>query len=98
MADYMNINTHSISVIDRNIVNISGVNKVENFDKQEFLLETVMGFLNIKGEMLEMIKLDTIEGNVSIKGNISSIIYYENIKKKKNKEESMMSKLFRWFH
>lgn len=95
MGDYMNINTHSISVIDRNIVNISGVNKVENFDKQEFLLETVMGFLNIKGEMLEMIKLDTIEGNVSIKGNISSIIYYENIKKKKNKEESMMSKLFR---
>ena len=91
----MNINTHSINVIDRNIVNISGVNKVENFDKQEFLLETVMGFLNIKGEMLEMIKLDTIEGNVSIKGNISSIIYYENIKKKKNKEESMMSKLFR---
>lgn len=98
MGDYMNINTHSINVIDRNIVNISGVNKVENFDKQEFLLETVMGFLNIKGEMLEMIKLDTIEGNVSIKGNISSIIYYENIKKKKNKEESMMSKLFRWFH
>ncbi len=95
MGDYMNINTHSINVIDRNIVNISGVNKVENFDKQEFLLETVMGFLNIKGEMLEMIKLDTIEGNVSIKGNISSIIYYENIKKKKNKEESMMSKLFR---
>lgn len=95
MGDYMNLNTHSISVIDRNIVNISGVNKVENFDKQEFLLETVMGFLNIKGEMLEMIKLDTIEGNVSIKGNISSIIYYENIKKKKNKEESMMSKLFR---
>lgn len=95
MGDYMNINTHSINVIDRNIINISGVNKVENFDKQEFLLETVMGFLNIKGEMLEMIKLDTIEGNVSIKGNISSIIYYENIKKKKNKEESMMSKLFR---
>ena len=95
MGDYMNINTHSINVIDRSIVNISGVNKVENFDKQEFLLETVMGFLNIKGEMLEMIKLDTIEGNVSIKGNISSIIYYENIKKKKNKEESMMSKLFR---
>ena len=95
MGDYMNINTHSINVIDRNIVNISGVNKVENFDKQEFLLETVMGFLNIKGEMLEMIKLDTIEGNVSIKGNISSIIYYENIKKKKNKEESMMNKLFR---
>lgn len=95
MGDYMNINAHSINVIDRNIVNISGVNKVENFDKQEFLLETVMGFLNIKGEMLEMIKLDTIEGNVSIKGNISSIIYYENIKKKKNKEESMMSKLFR---
>lgn len=95
MGDYMNISTHSINVIDRNIVNISGVNKVENFDKQEFLLETVMGFLNIKGEMLEMIKLDTIEGNVSIKGNISSIIYYENIKKKKNKEESMMSKLFR---
>ena len=53
-----------------------------------------MGNIIIKGENLEMIKLDTIEGNVSIKGKINSLNYMEN-SNKKAKEESIMSKLFK---
>lgn len=34
-----------------------------------------MGSIIIKGSNLEMIKLDTIEGNVSIKGQINSFTY-----------------------
>ena len=41
-----------------------------------------------------MVKLDTIEGKVIIKGKINSIIYLENIKKK-DKQESMLSRLFK---
>lgn len=91
-----NVN-HTLSVTDRNNINISGVNKVENFDKEEFLLETVMGYMQINGESLEMIKLDTIEGKVVIKGKVNSIIYLENIKKGKNKEESLLNRLFKWY-
>ena len=53
-----------------------------------------MGFIIIKGEGLEIIKLDTYQGNVAIKGKINSLIYMENLGKKE-KEESLFSKLFK---
>ena len=95
MGDYMNnSSSHNLSILDRSTINISGVNKIESFDKEEFLLETVMGYMNIKGESLEMIKLDTIEGKVVIKGKVNSLTYLENIKKKNN-DESFLTKLFK---
>ncbi len=41
-----------------------------------------------------MVKLDTIEGNVVIKGKLNSLMYIENIKKK-NKEEGVFTRLFK---
>ena len=83
---------HSFSVSERKNIIISGVVKIDSFDKEEFLLETVQGYMNIKGENLELIKLDTYQGNVTIKGRIDSITYIdENIKK----ESSVFSKLFK---
>ena len=70
-----NTSNHTISIVERSSINISGVNKIESFDKEDFLLETVMGYMNIKGEDLEMVKLDTIEGKVVIKGKINSLMY-----------------------
>ncbi len=85
---------HSISLLERKTLVITGVKKIENFDNLHFLLETTMGFLIVKGEELELIKLDTLAGNVTIKGSISSIDYLlENTKK--NKEESVFSRLFK---
>lgn len=85
---------HTISITERKNINISGVKKIESFDNEEFLLETTMGFIIIKGEELEIIKLDTYQGNVSIKGKINSLIYMENLGKKE-KEEGILSKLFK---
>lgn len=84
---------HNVSIIDRKNIIITGVKKIESFNDKEFLLETTMGFMTIKGDNLEIIKLDTYQGNVSIKGIISSLIYSENTKK----EESLLSKLFKWY-
>ena len=50
-----------------------------------------MGNILIKGESLEMIKLDTIEGNVSIKGKINSFSYTDIIKK----EDNILAKIFK---
>ena len=52
-----------------------------------------MGYIMLKGEGLEIIKLDTYQGNVSIKGKVNSLSYMETAKKEK--EESMFSKLFK---
>ena len=85
--------SHEIKVVDRSIISLSGINKITSFDDQEFLMESNMGMILLKGEELEIIKLDTHSGNVKIKGKLISFAYIENIKK--NKEESLISKLFK---
>ena len=85
---------HSLSLLERKTLVITGVKKIENFDNHHFLLETIMGFLNVKGDDLELIKLDTMAGNVTIKGTINSMDYIlEN--DHKNRDESVLSRLFR---
>ncbi len=84
---------HGISLLERKNLVITGVKKIENFDSEQFLLDTIMGFLMIKGEGLELIKLDTMQGNVSIKGLISSMTYIEDVKK--DKDNSIFNRLFK---
>jgi len=88
------IGSHNINITGRKNINITGVKKIDNFDENEFLLETNMGYLLIKGEGLEIIKLDTYQGDISIKGKINSLVYTES-NNKKQKNESVLSKLFK---
>ncbi|MGN1000426.1 MAG: sporulation protein YabP [Bacilli bacterium] len=85
---------HSINMVERKNLIVTGVKKIENFDSEEFLLETTMGYLVIKGTDLELIKLDTMQGNVSIKGLVISFAYVED-HKTKNKENSIFNRLFK---
>ena len=88
--DSLNNLNHNITINERKNIIISGVKKIESFDNEEFLLETTMGNIVIKGTELEIIKLDTYQGTVSIKGTINSL-NYDSIKK----EEGVFSKLFK---
>ncbi len=90
----INSYNHGINLFERKSLIITGVKKIENFDNEQFLLETIMGFMVIKGSELELVKLDTLQGNVSIKGNVSGINYVEE-NTKKNKEESIFNRLFK---
>ena len=92
--DFGNIN-HSVSIIERKNVLITGVKKVDSFDNEEFLVETIMGYLVLKGEDLEIVKLDTREGNITIKGFVKSFDYIDDNKENKEKEGSIFSRLFK---
>ena len=83
---------HGISINERKSIYITGVLKIDNFDEEEFLLETNMGYLVIKGTNLEIVRLDTKDGIVSIKGNFISMTYIDELKKA-NKESSVFNKL-----
>lgn len=85
---------HSINILERKNILVTGVKKIESFDDTEFLMETVMGYLALKGENLELLKLDTMQGNVSIKGLLKSFSYLED-GIKKEKEASIISRLFK---
>lgn len=93
VSEVSNLNTQEVKMIDRSNISISGVVKIVSFDDEEFLMETNMGNLRITGNTLELLRLDTIDGNVKIKGKIDSFMYIDGNKKKK--EESIISKLFK---
>ena len=84
---------HSINILERKTMVISGVKRIDTFDNYHFILDTTMGFMIIKGEELELIKLDTLSGNVTIKGSIDSLEYIRE--KNKSNEEGLFSRLFR---
>lgn len=92
-----NVNTydntkHEVKLIDRNLIYLSGISKIISFDSEEFLMESVMGIILLKGQDLEIVKLDTHDGRVSIKGTINSMTYDDG---KKKDTESFIGKIFK---
>ncbi|WP_342434012.1 sporulation protein YabP [Neobacillus sp. FSL H8-0543] len=84
---------HDVIMRGRKLLDITGVKQVESFDNEEFLLETNMGFLAIKGQNLQMKNLDVEKGIVSIKGKIFDLVYLDEQHGEKTK--GFFSKLFR---
>ncbi len=87
--------SHSINIVERKNILVTGVKKVDSFDNEEFLVETIMGYLVLKGEDLEVVKLDTREGNITIKGFVKSFDYIDDTKEKEKKEGSIFNRLFK---
>lgn len=85
---------HGISLFERKNLVITGVKKIDNFDNAQFILETIMGYMIIKGSDLELVKLDTLQGHVTIKGTINSMTYAEE-NSKRDREDSIFSRLFK---
>lgn len=83
---------HEVKVIDRSLIYLSGIDRIISFDSEEFLMESVMGIILLKGENLEIVKLDTHDGMVSIKGTINSMLYDDG---KKKEGETLLGKLFK---
>ena len=86
---------HKISINERKNVVLSGIKKINSFDENEFYLDSIMGPIIIKGFNLEVLKLDTFQGNLSIKGKINSVIYLEDSKKSKASVDSILTRLFK---
>ena len=91
--ELIDVNNHNVSIINRKNITLSGIKKLNSFDDKEFFVDSVMGSIIIKGENLELIKLDTFDGKLSIKGFINSINYMDE--NKKIKVDNIMSRLFK---
>ncbi|MBG9446521.1 sporulation protein YabP [Cytobacillus firmus] len=88
-----NTQEHDVIMRGRRLIDITGVKQVESFDNEEFLLETVMGFLAIRGQNLQMKNLDVDKGIVSIKGKVFDLVYIDD--QNGDKAKGFFSKLFR---
>lgn len=84
---------HFVKINNRKELEISGVKEVDSFDNEEFLLETVMGYLVVRGQNLQLKNLDVGEGLVSIKGKIYELSYVDE--QHQEKAKGFFSKLFK---
>ncbi|MFC7061772.1 sporulation protein YabP [Halobacillus seohaensis] len=84
---------HNVKVWNRRNLEISGVKEVDSFDSEEFLLQTSMGYLVIRGENLQMKNLNVDEGEVAIKGRVFEMTYLDE--NHGDKAKGLFSKLFK---
>ena len=87
--------THKVTMSNRRICGITGVNDVLSFDVHEILLETEQGMLMIKGQELHVSRLMLDKGEVDIDGRIDSFSYSDVAGGAPGKSESLLSRLFR---
>jgi len=91
--DNIILGSHELRVNDRREIFLTGIKKIVSFDNEEFLMESNMGVILLKGSSLEILKLDTHDGNVKIKGKINSFTYLDGETKQNN--EGFFTKLFK---
>ena len=68
MIEHGKTKRQEIKMLNRKLLEISGVLNVESFDSEEFLLETECGFLTITGQNLHIKNLNLEQGLVAIEG------------------------------
>lgn len=92
MEDYA---AHSISLRDRKLFTMEGVEHVESFNDSEIILETTLGRLVLKGEGLHITQLNLETGNLSAEGHFTSLQYFESRGKGKSKGKSILSRILK---
>ena len=66
---------HSLRLVGRAELTITGVTEVSRFEEDGVLLQTDMGELTVQGEQLQLKELSLEGGRVAVSGSISALIY-----------------------
>jgi sporulation protein YabP len=93
MMDPVKVKRQEIKMLNRKLLEISGVIQVDSFDSLQFFLETECGFLKIKGQNLHIKNLSLDQGLVAIEGTINELAYVDA--KTQGKSKGMLGKLFK---
>lgn len=83
---------HNLSLENRAKLVLSGVTDVDSFDENTILLYTQMGELTIKGKGLHINAMNVDTGDMTVEGDIWSLVYGD---KDKKHTPTIIGKLFR---
>ncbi len=83
---------HNLFLENRNVLSLTGVTDVENFDEKSIMLYTQLGELTIQGKDLRINSMSVETGDLSVEGDIWSIQYGD---KDNKKSPTFFSKLFK---
>ncbi|WP_425447825.1 sporulation protein YabP [Dethiothermospora halolimnae] len=84
----------NIILEDREKLSVSGVEHVDNFNENTIVVATVKGTMTIKGQSLNISKLNLDDGNVMIEGRIDGLIYSDK-DTSGSKGSGFLSKMFK---
>ena len=90
MQENISHKPHSMSLDNRQTLNLTGILDVSGFDEQTVSLQTPCGNLIVKGESLHISRLSLDTGEVSVDGRVSSLQYLGDVRTK-----GIMSKIFK---
>ncbi|HBG38449.1 MAG TPA: sporulation protein YabP [Clostridiaceae bacterium] len=83
---------HSLNLLNRQKLDLTGVVDVISFNEDSVILNTKLGTLNIKGKNMRVNKLNVDNGDMTIAGEILSLVY---LTKEASNKESLLKKLFK---
>ena len=66
---------HSLRLVGRAELTITGVTEASRFEEDGVLLQTDMGELTVQGEQLQLKELSLEGGRVAVSGSISALVY-----------------------
>lgn len=76
---------HQVKLEERRQLVITGVTHVGNYDEKEIALETVLGFLIIRGEDLNISVLNLENGTLHVNGQVNQLVYTDSLGGRKGK-------------
>ena len=90
-----NISTqkHTITLEQRNECRLTGVTKVQSFDENMVVLDTVEGRITIKGNELHVSRINLEKNEADVSGRVDSFTYSQNNSLSK-KGEGILTRLF----
>lgn len=83
----------SLLLENKEKLNVTGVDNVDNFNDETVVLLTNKGKLTIKGQKLTISKLNVEEGKLMVNGMINSLIFSE--KDAQREKTSFVKKIFK---
>ena len=72
------VKSHSLNMENREKLSLSGVEDVKGFDENLVILQSTMGNLSIRGEMLHISHIDLDSGCLELSGKIQELSYDEH--------------------
>ncbi len=86
---------HSLTLANRQNLQLSGVTNVIAFDEDEIVLETSQGYLSINGTELHINMLNLDQGQVAIQGTFNNLGYKAQGTDLKSKGKNILNRLLK---
>lgn len=84
----------TVSLTDRRVLELGGVEDVVRFDEESAVFATAAGLLTVEGRELHVRVLDLDTGHVSVDGVVDSLLYEERTDSA-TERHGLLARLFR---